>query len=156
MLDFKYLYVICIILGVIIGASVQQLRVTAVTQDFTKYKQEIKQTSQDYQDTILAQREISSKEYYRFTKQLESEINKHEIYVSCVAAGKCGARLCPTDNLSQTFQTQPNLNGESSNPILIAGGVTDEVVNDCARTTLQLNQLQKEILNQPGYNDGDK
>ena len=134
--------------------KIQGLNVTAVEQEFTTYRQTQTSLIQAEKDRATLQREKAGKDYEKLSNILNDEINSHVVYQRCVAAGKCGVRVrtvssCTGIHLpaaTGTDETRPD-----AISLIARAAEADPVVNDCAVTTLMLNQIQMDIENQPGY-----
>lgn len=144
-------YAICVAIGFGMAWKVQGLRVTAAEQDLIEYKQAQVQAQIKAEQDAEIRRKETANEYAKHLAQLESD---HDTYRRCVAAGKCGARVI-------RLPAMPNGAGSGVSPpgrtdadrpdaVPVAGEVAaeDGILKDCARTTLQLNQLQADIEKQ--------
>ena len=134
--------------------KIQGLNITAVEQEFTEYQQTQTRLIQEEKDRADLQREKAGKDYEKLSNILDDEINNHVVYQRCVAAGKCGVRVCTVS--SCTGLRLPASAGTDETrldavPSSAGAAEEDPVINDCAITTLMLNQLQSDIENQPGY-----
>ena len=156
-----------VLLGVVLGAfalggvtggsvawKVQGLRITSVEQEFTEFKQTQTALIQAEKDRANLQREKAGKDYEHLSSILNDEINRHVVLQRCVAAGKCGVRNNPVPagsgiRLPSTIGIDED--GSDAISLIARAAEEDPVVNDCAVTTLMLNQLQADIENQPGY-----
>lgn len=125
-------------------------------QQFESYKQHIRQQEIEAAERANAAREQASADYRRLRDDLEKQIAAGDAYRRCVAAGKCGAwvrdvqagRVCPSVGISPAG----GVDGPGTDPVPAAGEpAAPGVVADCAYTTLQLNRLQADIADQPGY-----
>lgn len=143
-----------LIAAFIVGGSsawwVQGLRITSIKQEHTAFVQSLKEQEQAAKDEADRQREKSAKEYAELERKLSDEIKSGIVYKRCVAAGKCG--VCSTNNspsIRLPTASQPDATGTDS----ILAGLTGStgIAEDCAVTTLMLNQLQKDIEGQKGY-----
>lgn len=134
--------------------QVQGLRITAAEQEFTDYKQEQTRLIQEAKDAADKQRTDAAEEYARLRHDLGIAIQTGDSYRRCVAAGKCG-RLSNLPACSGSGLSAPrNLDGAGGIAIPLAGEAeAPGLVTDCAYTTLQLNQLQQDIENQPGFKE---
>ena len=93
------------------------------------------------------QQEDASKEFQLKEGQLQDEIKKNAVLRRLVTAGRLhvnAARTC--DN---SVQAPSGTDETRTDPVPAISGFTEEsvsqVVNDCAVTTLMLNQLQADI-----------
>lgn len=148
---FALPYAICLIVGFGIAWQLQGLRVTAVQQDFEEYKLEQQRLKNEAEIAAEKRRKETIDEYQTKIDVLEAD---HDTYKRCVAAGKCGARTIRVPVLpDRTGLRVPPSGGvaETRTDAIPAPGevaAEDEVLKDCARTTLQLNQLQDDIEKQ--------
>lgn len=128
---------------------VQGLRITAVKQEHTEFVQSLKDQEQVAREEADKQREEASKEYAKLKGKLDDEIKSGIVFKRCVAAGKCG--VCST-SIGQAIRlpTASGIDATSADSIL-AGLTGSTVAEDCAVTTLMINQLQSDIENQKGY-----
>lgn len=144
-------------LGFAVAFALQGLRLTHLQQEFTQYRQDQAALIQAASDKANHQREKASQDYAELSERLTDEINRHLVYRRCVAAGKCGLRHLaePADSgaclSSASGSDAPGPNAIPTLAGYAAEGANDPVVDDCAVTTLQLNRLQSDIQNQPGY-----
>ena len=133
----------------------QDLRVTAARQEFTQYKQDQKDAVQAAKDKAEQDRVQQEKEYADERKTLLTQIEAGEAFRRCVAAGKCGVRNNPVpagSGISATATDSAHDPGTDAISLISRATEEDPVVNDCAVTTLMLNQLQTDISNQLGFN----
>ena len=160
-----YLIVLVIGLGLGWGGAwkIQSLRLNecqldqaALAQEFRDYKQEIKEQELQQAELANAQRITAAADYRRLNDELDKQIRDGEAYRRCVAAGKCGpVAVCVQNDGSggAALRVPPagGVDGARADAIPAARNPAAEVAGDCARTTLLLNQLQRDIENQPGY-----
>ena len=148
-------FAIAAALGFSAAWYIQGLRITAAKQDFTTYVQQIRQEAQDAKDEADRQREQAQRDYAAASKQLEDAIARGDALSRCIAAGKCrGMPKQPVCAGSSTpgLQAPSGIDDSSADAVFAAASVADEgVIADCARTTLQINQLQADIKAQAGY-----
>lgn len=133
---------------------IQGLRITAAEQEFTSYKQKQAQIIQEAKDEADKQRLAEGKKYDDMAKGLADEIAKGEVFKRCVAAGKCGRVSNVPFGSGIRIPAARSAHDLSADAIPLAGESAEEgaqVVNDCAVTTLMLNQLQTGVEAQPGY-----
>lgn len=133
----------------------QGLNVTAEEQKFTKYQQTQTALIQAEKDRATLQREKAGQDYEKLSSILNDEINQHVVLQRCVSAGKCGVRNKPVPSCTGIrLPTAGQSDDAGADAISLIASAAEEspVVNDCAVTTLMLNQLQHDIENQPGYN----
>lgn len=142
--------------------SIQGLRITAAKQetvdakqDFTTFVQKVRQEAQDAKDEADRQRDQARRDYATASKQLEDALARGDVLSRCIAAGRC--RGMPKQPVCASGSTAPvspaaGVDDASADAVFAAAAVADEgVIADCARTTLQINQLQRAIKSQTGY-----
>ena len=148
-------FAIAAALGFSAAWYIQGLRITAAKQDFTTYVQQIRQEAQDAKDEADRQREQVQRDYAAASQQLEDALARGDALSRCIAAGKCrGMPKQPVCAGSSTpcLQAPSGIDDSSADAVFAAASVADEgVIADCARTTLQINQLQADIKAQAGY-----
>lgn len=146
-------YAIIFAIGFGAAWQVQGLRVTAAKQDLTDYKQAQVQALIEAEKEAERRRKETADDYQA---KLDAIGKDHETYKRCVAAGKCGARVVRVPVMPGSSGLRVPAPGGSDEarpePVPAAGEVAaeDGVLKDCARTTLQLNQLQEDIEKQWG------
>lgn len=137
----------------------QGLRLTAAEQEFTAYKQAVKEQELRHRAAEDQRRQDAAIEYAAQQGALNHEIEQGIVYRRCVAAGKCGARVLQSTTCSASLRL-PAVGGDhgaGADPVPLGRESTTEsgegppVVSDCAITTLRLNRLQLEIEGQEGY-----
>jgi len=143
-------YLIAAIAGFSLAFGIQELRLTAVEQDFREYKLDVLAEIERQTDIANTKRKKASNDYIQAKADLKKAIDTGEVFKRCVAAGKCGVRNNPvyscTDN---RIPTTGEPDGVGTNPVSTSVG--DAAINECATTTLMLNKLQTDIESQPGY-----
>lgn len=148
-------YVIAAALAFGLAWWIQGLRITAAEQEFKDYRQEQVRLIQEAEDAADKQRIDAGKAYNDMAKGLADEIAKGEVFKRCVAAGRCGSRVSNVPAGSGIRLPPPgSVDGTSANTVPLAGEPAEEssqLANDCAVTTLMLNQLQTGVEAQPGY-----
>ena len=148
-------FAIAAALGFSAAWYIQGLRITAAKQDFTTYVQKIRQEAQDAKYEADRQREQAQRDYATASKQLEDALARGDALSRCIAAGKCrGMPKQPVCASSPATDVPPAIGVDEAgaDAVFAAAGVADEgVIADCARTTLQINQLQQSIRLQAGY-----
>ena len=149
-------FAVSAIAGFAIAWWIQGLRVTSAEQGFVDYKQEQVALEQKRKDDADKKREESARRYADTRAALEKEIEAGDVFRRCVLAGRCGVPRNPSGVCESSTSrsggglSAPNKpDGSSANAIPLAGDAT--AINDCAVTTLQLNHLQQDIEEQPGY-----
>ena len=148
-------FAIAAALGFSAAWYIQGLRITAAKQDFTTYVQQIRQEAQDAKDEADRQREQAQRDYAAASKQLEDALARGDALSRCIAAGKCRGMpkqpVCAGSSAAPV-QAPTGVDGASADAVFAAASVANEgVIADCARTTLQINQLQADIKAQAGY-----
>ena len=135
--------------------KVQGLRITSVEQAFTEFKQEQVRIYQEAQDAADKQRVKATEAFAAKSEDLAKAIEAGDVYRRCVDAGKCGVRVLkqPTCATGIRLPATDSAHDPGTDAISLVARAAEEypVVNDCAVTTLMLNQLQTDIENQPGY-----
>ena len=155
-------FVIAAAIGFGLAWSLQGLRLTAVEQEVIaaeqahkEYVQQLTQEAQDAKDEADRQRDQAQRDYAAASQQLEDAIARGDALSRCIAAGKCrGMPKQPVCAGSSTpgLQAPSGIDDSSADAVFAAASVADEgVIADCARTTLQINQLQADIKAQAGY-----
>lgn len=155
-------FAIAAVIGFGLAWSIQGLRITAAKQDtitaeqaHKDYVQQLTQEAQDAKDEADRQRDESQKAYAAASKQLEDAIARGDALSRCIAAGKCRGMpkqsVC-ADSPAAGISAPGGVDDASADAVFAAAAVADEgVIADCARTTLQINQLQRAIKSQTGY-----
>ena len=146
-----------VLAGFAIAWGIQGLRLTSAEQEFTAFKQNQVRIFQEHKDNADKQRQESARNYETARNELATVSERAEIYKRCVAAGRCG--VCPSgvrksaaNTPGNGLSTRPQLDEASANAVPLAGEpAAPGVIYDCAYTTLQLNHLQADIEEQPGY-----
>lgn len=141
-------YALAAAAGFVLAFGIQGVRITRAEQEFTQYKLDQGLLIQHQIDQANKQRKESADAYQAQQKQLEVSIQNADVFRRCVAAGKCGVRpatTCPATSLP----TAGAPDGPGTDAVPAAAG--DAAINECAQTTLMLNNLQADIEAQPGY-----
>lgn len=146
--------IVLLIAAFVAGVSsawwVQGLRITAVKQEHKDFVQSMKDQEIANAEAAERQREESDKKYAELERKLNDEIKSGIVFKRCVAAGKCGMQ--PTScRPSIRLPTASEPDATSADSILAGLTGSTGIVEDCAVTTLMLNQLQADIEGQPGY-----
>lgn len=155
-------FAIAAVIGFGMAWAIQGLRITAAEQEVTAaeqahkdYVQQLTQESQDAKAEADRQRDQAQRDYAAASKQLEDAIARGDALSRCIAAGKCrGMPKQPVCTGSPAASVPPTVGVDeaSADAVFAAASVADEgVIADCARTTLQINQLQADIKAQAGY-----
>ena len=155
-------FVIAAAIGFGLAWSLQGLRLTAVEQEVIAaeqahklYVHHLTQEAQDAKAEADRQRDQAQRDYAAASKQLEDAIARGDALSRCIAAGKCrGMPKQPVCAGSSTpgLQAPSGIDDSSADAVFAAASVADEgEIADCARTTLQINQLQADIKAQAGY-----
>lgn len=152
-------YAISAVVGFSTAWMVQGLRVDALKNDVRKEQQKLT----DYQNAqreaaILAAQEAEKRRKETiddYAKKIDALGKDHDAYKRCVAAGKCGARVVRVRDIlpasgESGLRAPGRIDAASADTVSAPGTVAaeDQVIGDCARTTLQLNQLQLDIEKQ--------
>ena len=149
-------YALSALAGFAIAWGIQGLRLTNAEQEFTAFKQDQVTLEQKRKDDADKQRVEAATQYAIARQELADAVAAGDVYRRCVEAGRCGVpRNPPSLCESSTSRSGGGLSapnkpdGSSANAVSLAGDAT--AINDCAVTTLQLNHLQQDIEEQPGY-----
>lgn len=135
--------------GIRIDASNNQT--AEVKLEFSNYIAEAKQAQLNEQMIAAQQQKESGERYEILRLDLERSNASNDTYRRCISAGKCNGMRVST-NLCQTGTVQAATGTDATGSDTIpAAGIDAAVVNDCAKTTLQINQLQSDIKRQRGY-----
>lgn len=145
------LYAISAAIGFSAAWWVQSLNVTAAKQALTTLEQSVKQARIDDEEAKEKARLAAQARYIEVSKQLENANESHETYRRCVAAGRCGVRVeravCAGSGV--TLSPRVGVDAGGANTVPAQSGAATEVgetlANECAVTTLRLNQLQASI-----------
>lgn len=158
---FALPYAIAFAVGCSVAWGIQGLRIDSLKSDVAKEKQKLI----DYQNKqreaeIMAAQEAEKRRKEtidEYAKKLEVLGKDHDAYKRCVAAGKCGARVIRVRDIlpasgESGLRAPGRTDAASADTVSAPGSVTaeDQVIGDCARTTLMLNQLQADIEKQIG------
>lgn len=144
-------YLIAAAIGFSAAFGLQELRITAAKQDFTEYKQKQIAAAIEAKEAADKQREKASADYAKLSGILDNEINSGVVYRRCVDAGRCGVRKqsCPVQAVTVPPSVRPDESSADSIPV--GQEPAEKLADECAETTLLLNQLQISISSQPGY-----
>ncbi len=156
-------YAIAALIAFALAWGIQSLRLTSaklevkeVQQEYTAFRQEQTRIFQEARDAADKQRVEAATQYAIARQELADAVAAGDVYRRCVEAGRCGVprnppSLCESStSRSGGGLSAPNKSdGSSANAVSLAGDAT--AINDCAVTTLQLNHLQQDIEEQPGY-----
>ncbi len=152
-------YAICAAVGFSGAWMVQGLRIDSLKLDVAKEKQNLKDYKDEQREAqILAAQEAEKRRKEtidEYAKKLDILGKDHDAYKRCVAAGKCGARIVRVRDIlpasgESGLRAPGRIDAASADTVSAPGTVAaeDQVIGDCARTTLQLNQLQLDIEKQ--------
>lgn len=155
-------FAIAAAIGFGIAWVIQGLRITAAQQETVTaeqahkdYVQQLTQEAQDAKDEADRQRDQARRDYATASSQLEDALARGDALSRCIAAGKCrGMPKQPVcaDSSTASLQAPIGVDDAGADAVFTAASVADEgVIADCARTTLQINQLQADIKAQAGY-----
>ena len=146
-------YAICFVLGFGVAWQIQGLRVTAAEQDLIDYQQDQEAARITAEKQAEKRRKETADEYQ---SKLDVLAQDHDTYRRCVAAGKCGARVVRVRDVPNgsgggiSAPGRPDAAGADAVPVAGEVAAEDGILKDCARTTLQLNQLQEDVMKQWG------
>lgn len=124
---------------------IQGLRITDEKQKHVAYVQEQEQARIDAEKAAEEQRKETANEW---RAKLELLAKDHDAYKRCVAAGKCGGLRPVSCSPSLRIPASGGIDGSGTDPVSASGESSPEVINDCAKTQLMLNQLQDDIEKQ--------
>lgn len=149
-------YAIIFVVGFGAAWKLQGVRVDALKLDVKEEAQKLIDYKTDQHRLKMAaeaEAEQRRKETaHDYQKKIDRLAQDHDIYRRCVAAGKCGAVRVPILPGSSSCGVSPagRLDADRPDTVPAAGepAAEAEVLRDCARTTLQLNQLQSDIEKQ--------
>lgn len=129
-------------------------RTAAVTADFNTYRNEQARLTLQRELEAAEQREKSDDDWKKTVERLK---NERLAYGRCVVAGRCVdlQRLCPAQphappgprSETETVPPAGQFDGPSADTVPLAAGLAAE----CEITTAQINALQADIEQQPGY-----
>lgn len=138
-------YAVALGLGFSAAFYIQGIRIQAVKNEFNAYKTEQQRLKNEAEIAAEKRRKETADEYERKLKELGSA---YDGYRRCVALGKCNGLQSMPGGAGSGISTPGGANANSTNPVPAAGGVAPEVIGDCMNTTLQLNELQRDIEKQ--------
>lgn len=149
-------YALCIALGFGLAWKIQGARVAVLKSDvkaeaqkLVDYKQAQIQAQIEAEKAAEKRRKETADDYQA---KLDALGKDHDTYKRCVAAGKCGAVRLPSmpngSNGGISAPVRPDADRADAIPAAGTVAAEAEVLKDCARTTLQLNQLQLDIEKQ--------
>jgi hypothetical protein len=144
-------YAIIFVVGFGAAWKLQGVRVDSAKNELAEYKTAQQRLKNEAEIAAEKRRKETANDYQTKLDQLDAD---HETYRRCVAAGKCGARVIrvPVMPDSAGLRIPPPGGSAEARPDAVpaAGEVAaeDGILKDCARTTLQLNQLQADIEKQ--------
>lgn len=151
MVRFILPYAVFSLVGFVAAWQLQGIRLDAAKNELAEYKTEQQRLKNEAEIAAEKRRKETANEYQIKLDALEAD---HDTYKRCVAAGKCGARVIRLPNLPNGAGVRVPAPGGSAearpDAVPAAGEVAaeDGILKDCARTTLQLNQLQDDIEKQ--------
>lgn len=131
--------------------KIQGYRITEAKQEFSAFKLEQQRIFNEATEKANTQREQSEKEYAHLSEILSDEINRGVVFKRCVDAGRCGVLVKPTCAAGIRLPSASGANEASTDAISTTGQPEETLANECAVTTLMLNQLQSDIEKQAGY-----
>lgn len=153
MVRFILPYAVFSLVGFVAAWQLQGVRVDAAKNELAEYKTEQQRLKNEAEIAAEKRRKETANEYQTKLDALEAD---HDTYRRCVAVGKCGARVIRLPNLPNgagvRVPSAERPDEARPEPVPAAGEVAaeDGILKDCARTTLQLNQLQEDIEKQWG------
>lgn len=135
--------------------QIQGLRVESVEIAFERYKIDQADAFIKAAEAADRQPKDSAHAYREKQAELDKQIAAGDAYRRCVAAGKCDAFIvrvpvgtaCASDSLPAGAGTD----AAGANAVPPGGAPAPEVIDDCAVTTLRLNELQAAVEGQAGY-----
>lgn len=138
------------IAGFVLAWMVQSARLTEAELDHEKYVVELKRKAVEEIAAADKQREETSREFAKRIAQVKAD---GDAFRRCVAAGKCGVREPLPGTTCTGPEVQPAGGADAAGADAIpspgvASAAAMSVVNDCAVTTLMLNELQADITKQ--------
>lgn len=151
MVRFILPYAVFSLVGFVAAWQLQGIRLDAAKNELAEYKTEQQRLKNEAEIAAEKRRKETANEYQTKLDALEAD---HDTYKRCVAAGKCGARVIRLPNLPNGAGVRvppPGGSAEARTDAVPAAGevaAEDGILKDCARTTLQLNQLQADIEKQ--------
>ena len=140
--------------GFAIAWGIQGLRLTSAEHEFVEYKQEQVRLAQKRKDDADKQRNEAAARYADSSAELRKQIDEGEVIKRCIASGRCSVARNPSGLCESTSRragaglSAPRRVDDPGQDTIFAAG---KLAEECAVTTLQLNQLQQDIENQPGY-----
>lgn len=145
-LKFFWPYLVAASIGFGGAWEVQAVRLDAANNRLVAYKNEVVQAKAEAKDAAEKQRKETDDEY---AENLATLANDHDAaYQRCIAAGKCRG-MRPVPSCSGNGISPPvRPDGSGTDAVPAAGEPAPEVITDCARTTLMINQLQADIAKQ--------
>ena len=151
MVRFILPYAVFSLVGFVAAWQLQGIRLDAAKNELAEYKTEQQRLKNEADLAAEKRRKETANDYQTKLDALEAD---HDTYKRCVAAGKCGARVIRLPNLPDSAGLRipaPGGSAEASPDAVPAAGevaAEDGILKDCARTTLQLNQLKADIEKQ--------
>lgn len=151
MVRFILPYAVFSLVGFVAAWQLQGVRLDAAKNELAEYKTEQQRLKNEAEIAAEKRRKETANDYQTKLDQLDAD---HETYRRCVAAGKCGARVIRVPVMPDSAGLRVPPPGGSAearaDAVPVAGEVAaeDGILKDCARTTLQLNQLQADIEKQ--------
>lgn len=151
MVRFILPYAVFSLVGFVAAWQLQGIRLDAAKNELAEYKTEQQRLKNEADLAAEKRRKETANDYQTKLDQLDAD---HETYRRCVAAGKCGARVIRVPVMPDSAGLRippPGGSAEASPDAVPAAGevaAEDGILKDCARTTLQLNQLQADIEKQ--------
>lgn len=147
-------YAICVALGFGMAWKIQGVRVESLKIDVATEAQKLTDYKLAQETAKIAAEKAAEKRRKETADEYQTKLDRlaqdHDIYRRCVAAGKCGRVPSLPNGSNGGISPTVRLDAERADTVPPAGSVAEEaeVLRDCARTTLQLNQLQADIEKQ--------
>lgn len=157
LLKFIAPYAIAFSAGFTVAFSVQGIRIDAARNEtvevqnaFVTYHNLQVQERLDAEVKVQLAKEHATHEYDKALKQLSDERASHAAYRRCVAAGRCDGlrRPAATPQAAAPDHRLPGpgeFDGAGADTVPAAGESAPQVIDDCASTTLRINQLQSHL-----------
>ena len=151
--DTKTIAVVVFLTGFGVGAAcfswIGKLYTQKVEQEFTEYQQNQKEAFLRAKDEAQTQQEESNHAYRQKETELQAEMVKNAVLNRALSAGRLRLATCSSGDPVQPAQ---RINEARTDTVSASGSITTEsatqVINDCAVTTLMLNNLQADIEKQ--------
>lgn len=156
MLDMRQALIVGFVAGALAGSILfgflGSIRVTAIKQEFTEYKQTQTTLYNKAVSDSLTRLEETRNDFLVKEAVLKEQIKSNAPVERARSVGKLYVK--PSCSTGAPVQAPTGTNEASPNPVSTPGKPAEEreesyqVVNDCAITTLMLNELQMDIEKQ--------